>query len=138
MTMTKEEITKAVEEAISSLQVTMGAWIPKCLECVAVYKVTQNQIEEATRHNALTQQRLDGLEAAGKTSTLNIDFKPVPELPEIKDSYTLAPSWQSQIVQGQMVISCVAVGSCLEHLGVKMKSAAERAAQSGLVVGGSG
>lgn len=59
----------------------------------------------------------------------------VPVLPEIKEAVTWAPAWQNTIIQGQMVISCVAVPTCMEHLGVEKESAAEIAARRGLALG---
>lgn len=60
----------------------------------------------------------------------------VPELPEIRDAITMAPSWQTKTTMGQMVMACVAVPTCMQHLGAQEKSALEKAADNGLFLGG--
>ena len=58
-----------------------------------------------------------------------------PELPEIRDAVTWAPSWQTTEVGPQTVIGCVAIPTCLEHLGASEKSPADRLAAMGLLPG---
>jgi hypothetical protein len=63
---------------------------------------------------------------------------PKESLPPINDAITLAPSWVSQMLMGQMAMTCVAIPACMDHLETKEKSAVERAAGSGLIIGGGG
>jgi hypothetical protein len=59
-----------------------------------------------------------------------------PVIPEVSKAVTLAPQWVSQIVQGNMVMSCVAVPTCLRHLNVEKETPIQRATRSGLMLGG--
>ena len=52
----------------------------------------------------------------------------------LSDAITLAPSWQQNAMMGQVMVVCVAVPSCLRHLGVREKTPLEKAAESGLMI----
>jgi hypothetical protein len=56
------------------------------------------------------------------------------EAPEIREAYTLAPSWQTHTMMGQMMMTCVALPSCYEHLVPQKKSPMERSALAGGVL----
>ena len=59
--------------------------------------------------------------------------------PEIQDAITHAPSWQTHSIMGQMVMACVALPSCMDHLVPHHKTAQEKMALSGgLLVPGAG
>jgi hypothetical protein len=60
------------------------------------------------------------------------------EFSKISESITLAPSWETKTMMGQMVMACVMVPTCLGHLGVKEKTPQEKAMESGLFLGGNG
>ena|SRR6266498_3277122 len=87
----------------------------KCLQCIGEYQMAVSDLDNGILHNG---------------------EKPV--IPEIRAAITLAPSWQSQIIQGQMVMACVAIPSCFEHLTTTKQSPIERATRNGLALGGSG
>jgi hypothetical protein len=61
---------------------------------------------------------------------------PVVQRPAIQVAATWAPSWQSQAVGGQMMMACVVIPSCFDHLSNRQKSPQEIAAGSGLFLGG--
>jgi hypothetical protein len=63
---------------------------------------------------------------------------PPAQRPAIQMSATWAPSWQTHTINGQMMMACVVIPSCFDHLGNRQKSAEEMAAGSGLFLGGSG
>jgi hypothetical protein len=54
--------------------------------------------------------------------------------PEERDGVTFAPSWQQQQVMGQMVMACVAVLTCREHLQVAEISPADQAVRNGRLI----
>jgi hypothetical protein len=63
----------------------------------------------------------------------------IPELaapPSLREAITLAPSWQQQSIMGQMVMACVAVPTCKEHLQVKEVSPQDRALLGGKLIPG--
>jgi len=41
-------------------------------------------------------------------------------------------------MSGQMIVACVALPTCLDHLGVREDSPLERATKGGLLLGGNG
>ena len=51
--------------------------------------------------------------------------------PFVKEAITLVPTWQQQIVGNQMVVACVTVPACMEHIEVREPSAEEKAIQGG-------
>lgn len=55
--------------------------------------------------------------------------------PEIKDAVTLAPSWQSNMVMGQMVMACVPLPTCMGHIQVSELTAEQRALLGGIMLG---
>jgi len=57
-------------------------------------------------------------------------------LPMIEDAITWAPSWQSQNVGGQMVMSCVPAPTCMRHLNASEETPMQRAMRGGLLLGG--
>jgi hypothetical protein len=63
---------------------------------------------------------------------------PAVQRPAIQVSATWAPSWQSQVVGGQMMMACVVIPSCFDHLSNRERSAEEIAAGNGLILGGGG
>ena len=88
---------------------------PMCLSCISEYVLARNKWIEGGQP--------DGQEP------VYADL--------VNPAVTEAPSWQQQAVGGQMIMACVAVPSCMKHLGVREKTAMERAAGSGLMVPGS-
>jgi hypothetical protein len=58
------------------------------------------------------------------------------EASKLSPAVTLAPAWETKTTMGQMMMACVMVPTCFRHLGVKQKSAAEKAMESGLFLGG--
>ena len=86
-----------------------------CLQCIGEYQMAVNDREEGILHNGET-----------------------PVIPVINAAVTLAPAWQQTMIMGQMVMSCVAVPSCMAHLQTKKQSSIERATASGLAIGGAG
>jgi hypothetical protein len=62
--------------------------------------------------------------------------KPGEWLSKIGEAITWAPSWQTVMMSGQMMVSCVAVPSCGKHLTNRQKTSAEKASSSGLWLGG--
>src|SRR5579864_5091207 len=80
-----------------------------CLECIAVYKVHVNNLENVANE--------------------------VPP-PAINYAVSSAPAWQSQQIAGQTLFACVAVPACMGHLGVTEPTVQQRAARSGLFVPG--
>jgi hypothetical protein len=85
----------------------------KCLACISEHIAAKNDLEAGVLHNGSK-----------------------PEVQDIAYADTLAPQWVSQIVQGNMVMSCVAVPSCIRHLNVQKESPIQRATRSGLMLGG--
>jgi len=85
----------------------------KCLQCIGEYQLAVEDRDNGVLH--------DGHE---------------PEIPEIRDAITLAPSWQQQQIMCQMVMACVPAPACFEHLTTKKESAIQRATRSGLALGG--
>jgi hypothetical protein len=83
-----------------------------CLQCVGEYLLARDDKEAGILH--------DGEE---------------PVIPDIRPAVTLAPSWQQTEVLGQLLMYCVALPSCLEHLRTKKESPIERATRSGLQLG---
>lgn len=58
------------------------------------------------------------------------------EIPEVNEAWTLAPSWQQQVVGGQLVMACVSVPICKKHLDVAELSPAEQAVRNGRLLQG--
>jgi hypothetical protein len=87
----------------------------KCLQCIGEYQLAVQDKEAGVLH--------DGKE---------------PVIPEIRAAVTLAPSWQQTQMMGQLVMACVPLPSCMEHLTTKKQSAVQRATASGLALGGNG
>jgi hypothetical protein len=88
---------------------------PMCLSCVSEYILAKNKWVEGGQP--------DGQEPDYETDVL--------------PAVTEAPSWQQQIVGGQMIMACVPLPTCMKHLGVREQTPMERAAHSGLMVPGS-
>jgi hypothetical protein len=57
---------------------------------------------------------------------------------EAREAVTLAPTWASNAFMGQMVMACVAVPSCREHLNIQDKTPQQRAMEGGIVLGKDG
>lgn len=57
-----------------------------------------------------------------------------PSMADIRDSYTMAPSWQQKEIMGTLVVTCVTLPICMEHLAPTEISATQRAMNAGLVV----
>lgn len=55
--------------------------------------------------------------------------------PEIKDAVTMAPSWQSNMTMGQLMMACVPLPTCMDHIQVTELSAEQRALLSGILLG---
>lgn len=58
--------------------------------------------------------------------------------PAINDAVTWAPGWQTKTTMGQVIMACVVVPSCMDHLDTKAKTPYERATESGLAIAGEG
>lgn len=63
---------------------------------------------------------------------------PDQDPPVIQDAITWAPSWQTKTMGGNVMMACVAVPSCLDHLSNEEKSPQQRAMEGGILLGGSG
>lgn len=61
-----------------------------------------------------------------------------PMIPPVNDAVTWLPSWQSQQIQGQIVMACVALPTCMGCCGIKEETPVERATKSGLALPGPG
>lgn len=59
---------------------------------------------------------------------------PEPNKEEIRDAITIAPSWQQKEVMGTIVVTCIPLPICMEHLAPAQLSTTERAMNAGLVV----
>lgn len=71
-------------------------------------------------------------EAAGK-------LQEGDERPEVRPAVTLAPSWQQTQTFGQLMMTCVALPTCKEHIVMQEMSALAKAVQGGrLLPGGAG
>lgn len=57
-----------------------------------------------------------------------------PSADNIRDAITLAPAWQQLSMQGQLVVACVPVPSCMEHLTNNEKTPEQRLAEAGLAI----
>lgn len=84
---------------------------PKCLQCVAGHK------------HFVAQQKLGNIPA---------EFAE----PMIKDALTLVGNWQQQQIMGQMIMACVAIPACEEHIEVQEQSAEEKAVMGGRLLQG--
>jgi len=54
----------------------------------------------------------------------------------VNEGITLVPAWQMQTMGVQQIVACVALPTCMKHIGMKETSAAERALSSGLLLPG--
>lgn len=95
-------------EVFPGFPTTLGP-LGLCLDCIGNYKMTLARYEDGSQE----------------------------QLPQVNNAVTLCPSWQNTSIMGQMVMACVAVPTCAEHIGVTPKSPRQRAAESGLIVPGS-
>jgi len=59
---------------------------------------------------------------------------PMPAITDIREGITLAPSWQQKQIMGQLVVTCIPLPICMEHLAPAELSATEKALAAGLVV----
>lgn len=57
-------------------------------------------------------------------------------VPEIRAAYTWAPAWQQQQIGGQLVMACIPLPTCLEHLAVSELSSLDRAIMGGKLLPG--
>jgi len=57
---------------------------------------------------------------------------------EIRDAITLAPMWVTQAAGMNMVMACVAVPTCLEHIQTAEKTPQQRAMEGGIILGQQG
>lgn len=96
-------------------EVLSASSYPMCLSCVSEYILARNKWIDSGQP--------DGMEPV---------FDKMVEV-----AVTEAPSWQQQAMGGQMVVACVTLPTCMKHLGVREKTAMERAAGSGLMIPGS-
>ncbi len=78
----------------------------KCLQCVGEHK------------NFLAQQALAKV-AEGSPPPL------------IEDAITLVPTWQQQMIGGQIILSCVAIPACMRHIEVHEQTPEEKAVAGG-------
>jgi hypothetical protein len=56
--------------------------------------------------------------------------------PDPRDAITWLPAWQQQQVGQQMVMACVALPSCMEHIKINKPSPQQYAMRSGLALPG--
>jgi hypothetical protein len=56
--------------------------------------------------------------------------------PVINDAICLVPVWQQMQVGQNMVMGCVAIPACMEHIEVKEMSPIEKAVQGGRIIPG--
>lgn len=105
---------KIMDERIIEGEVISAATYPMCLSCVSEYVLARNKWIESGQP--------DGQEPSYSDS--------------VRPAITNAAAWQQQVVGGQMIMACVALPTCMQHLGVREKTAMERAAGSGLMVPG--
>jgi hypothetical protein len=89
--------------------------VTKCASCVGKWVRTKADIDNDVLHNGQ-----------------------VPILPPVNDAVTWLPTWESTTIQGQLVMACVALPSCLDCCTIKNESPIERATKSGLALGGQG
>lgn len=92
----------------------------QCLQCIGEHKA---EVNNRNGNRALAQAR--GADYA----------EPTEPLPPIRAAVTLAPSWQTMALTGQMVMACVSVPVCFEHIAAHEKSAEEKAISGGLLLG---
>lgn len=64
------------------------------------------------------------------------EIAPESEEPPMNDAVTMAPSWQTRMVHGNMMMACVALPSCLDHLEVSGLTPEQRATLGGYVLPG--
>jgi len=83
----------------------------KCLNCVAIHK------------KFLADQAL---------GTIDEKFP----APVIKTAITWVPAWQQQIFAGQIVMACIAVPVCEDHVEVAEMSPEQKAVQGGRLLQG--
>jgi hypothetical protein len=88
----------------------------KCVSCIGEYITARDARQEAQATGA----PYDGSEP----------------LPEISDAITLAPSWQSRQLGMQVVYACVALPTCMRHLGLERKSSLAAAVAGGRLLNG--
>lgn len=90
----------------------------------------------------LIKEGFDGhtycLQCCGEYIAARDKGMPPDERPAIQLAATTAPSWQTQILQGQMFVACVPVPTCFDHLVNRERTPEEIAAGSGLALGGHG
>jgi len=103
-----------IESKVIQGEIVSASSYPMCLSCVSEYILAKNKWIEG-----------------GQPEGYEPDYNEL-----VLCAVTEAPSWQQQIMGGQMVMACVTVPSCMKHLGVREKTAMERAAGSGLMVPG--
>jgi hypothetical protein len=103
---------------ITADAIAVGAY--QCLQCIGEHK--------AEVHNR------DGNRALAKARGADYE-EPTEPLPPIRVAVTLAPSWQTLSAMGQMVMACVAVPVCFEHIAAHEKTAEEKAVSGGLLLG---
>ena len=84
---------------------------PKCLQCVAAHK------------HFVAQQKLGNIP------------EEFPE-PPIADAITLVANWQQQQIMGQMIMACVAIPACEDHIEVQEQTAEEKAIAGGRLLQG--
>lgn len=59
-----------------------------------------------------------------------------PSPDTLNDAITLVPSWQQQMLGQQLIVTCVTVPTCLNHIEKKEESPTERALGRGLMLPG--
>ena len=82
----------------------------KCVKCIEDYINARNAAEK------------DGTDP------------PSPSM--LNDAITLVPSWQQQMVGPQLIMTCVTVPTCLDHIEKQDATPAQRALSSGLSLPG--
>lgn len=97
---------------------TIQPWTPKCLPCTSEFQQAENDRRENITHD-------------GELPTMVWD--------DVEDAITLAPSWVPMEITTPMgkqtVYGVVSVPTCIKHMETKEKTPAQRATESGLILG---
>lgn len=57
---------------------------------------------------------------------------------KVRNSATLVPTWQQKVVGGNLMMACVTLPTCIEHIISKPETPEEIAARTGLAIPGAG
>ena len=85
----------------------------KCMPCVTEYKVNREKEGE------------DG-------DATSIDMS------KLGDAITEVPVWQQQLIAGQLIVTCVTLPVCYDHIEAREKTEVEKAVEGGHLLMGTG